>query len=276
MATATRDPAVRSAGVVGIVGGALLVIGSLLDWAKLSIDLGGFAQALGVDPGLLQGSGVETSLSVKGTDADGKITLFIGVIVLVCTVVLLALAGARKAAAIASLVGGVIGAGIGILDILTKDRQIDDAIGAAAPQLSALGISTDTLRGIFDVSWQVGIYLVIFGGALAIIAGIVALRARSEAGTGLSGVGAFGATSGPSGMSGFETPPPPAAPPGHEGAPSTPPPPVAGSPTPLGPPTAPTEPTGGAAPTPVTEPEPGTEPPPPAEPEPDDPRATGA
>lgn len=173
----TSKPA---AAILGIVGGAILVIGSVLPWAKVSLDLEEFAQVLGVDPSLMEGLGVQTSQSVGGLDADGKITLVAGIVVLVCAAILLA--RAMSWLGVVMLLGGLAGGGMALYDIVSKDRQLDDALAGAGPQLESIGLSADTFKQVFTVSFSIGIYLCVVGGVLALIAGAMALRSPSEPG----------------------------------------------------------------------------------------------
>jgi hypothetical protein len=171
----TSKPA---AAVLGIVGGAVLVIGSVLPWAKVSLDLNKFAEVLGVDPSLMAGAGVETSQNVGGLDADGKFTLVAGIVVLVCAAILLA--RAKRWLGVLMLLGGLAGGGVAMFDIVSKDRQLDDALASAGPELEAIGLSADTFREVFTVSFSTGIYLCVIGGILAMIAGAMALMSTSE------------------------------------------------------------------------------------------------
>ena len=71
--------------ILGIVGGALLFIGSFLTWATVSIDVTKFAKRLGVDPALIQGAIGDTSQSFSGMHdgGDGIFTLIAGLVVIV-------------------------------------------------------------------------------------------------------------------------------------------------------------------------------------------------
>jgi hypothetical protein len=180
------------AGILGIIGGAVLVVGSILPWAKVSLDLDKFASVLGVDPSLLAGVGAQTSQNVNGLDADGKITLVAGIVVLVCAVILMM--RAARWLGVLMLLGGLAGGGTALYDILSKDRQLDDALAGAGPQLEAIGLSADTFREVFAVSFSIGIYLCVIGGVLALIAGLIGLTGSSRPATvapdaGLAGAG---------------------------------------------------------------------------------------
>lgn len=222
------------AGMLGILGGALLVIGSILPWAKVSIDLDRFASVLGVDPSLLEGAGAETSQSIGGMDADGLWTLVAGIIVLVCAALYLA-KRASTALGVVMALGGLLGAGIALFDIVSKDRQLDEALASAGPDLEQIGLTAATFREVFTVSFSIGIYVCLVGGVVALIAGAMALMAKSEPIVGTapgtsSGAGSFG---GPAGSAAPTAPttapttpveaPPPAAPPSAPMPPPVPP-----------------------------------------------------
>lgn len=208
------------AAIVGIVGGAGLVIGSILPWAKVSLDLNEFAKVLGVDPSLMSGLGVQTSQNVGGLDADGTFTLIAGIVVVVCAVILLV--RAARWLGVLMLLGGLAGGGIALFDIVSKDRQLDDALASAGPQLQSIGLSADTFKQVFAVSFSIGIYLCLIGGVVALIAGLMALTGTSRPEVVVAPDAGFAGT-------GFEPAPPitpaaPIAPPPMETPPSGPPP----------------------------------------------------
>jgi hypothetical protein len=211
----------RAPAVLGIVGGAVLVIGSILPWAKVSLDLDRFAALLGVDPSVMAGLGAQTSQNVDGLDADGGMTLVAGIVVLVCAGIFLA--KSMRWLGVLMLLGGLAGAGIAAFDILSKDRQVDDALAEAGPQLEAIGLSADTFRQVFTVSFSIGIYLCVLGGIVAFIAGGMALMATSDStmqaapASGISGTGFDPAPAAPlSAPTPLDTPPAPIPPPAPE------------------------------------------------------------
>jgi hypothetical protein len=61
----------RTGPIISLIGGALLLIGSLMEWATVSTDVG--------------------TISIASTDADGEIMLFCGVVILVLALLDLAL-----------------------------------------------------------------------------------------------------------------------------------------------------------------------------------------
>jgi hypothetical protein len=236
--------------ILGIIGGAALVIGSFLTWVTVSLDIAKFAQILGVSPAALQGATSSTTFSAAGTHGDGKITLVVGIIAVVGAILVLTTA-ARKAGYAVVAVAGVIGAGICVFEIASKSSQINDALSNAGPALAAAGISADTLKSVFNVSWGIGLWICLAGGVVALIGGIIGLMSKGA--PAMQSAPMAGATAMDSPVnSGFDAPAPPVAP-----SPPTVPP-VAPPTTDVTPPTIttppPTEP-------PPTEPPP-TEPPP--------------
>jgi hypothetical protein len=234
--------------VLGIVGGAMLFIGSFLTWATASIDIAKFAQALGVDQSLLQGAmgATPSSFTVSGmnADADGKFTLVAGIAVLIFAVVLFIKADLGKVMGGLMVLAGLIGGGVAIYDLSKLNDVRNDALASVGPSLQSAGVDPNILEGVFKVSAGIGIYLCALGGILAVVAGIMALVSRKPE---PAAAGAMGATPGyartsPLG-SGFQssTPPPaPAAPmtePPDSPAPSEPPAPPAISEPPVPAPT---------------------------------------
>ncbi len=143
--------------MLAIAGGALLGIGSFLSWAKVS------------------GGGV--SVSATGTDgSDGWITLVAGLVAIVVGVA--ALRAGRRALAALAIVAGLVGGGLGLYDALTaKDSVLDAAAEQIAP---TIGGTKEDVRAILDdaidsgqlsITISFGLYIVIAGGALAIVGG---------------------------------------------------------------------------------------------------------
>lgn len=152
--------------ILAIVGGVLLAVGSFLAWASVS--------------------GGGTSITAKGTDgSDGYITLVAGIIVVACGVLLLR--GGKKVIAVIAIVAALIGGGVGLYDALTaKDRVLNDAAEELATQF---GATTSEVRALLDqaidagqiaISLELGIYMVIVGGALGVVGGILGLRGAAE------------------------------------------------------------------------------------------------
>jgi hypothetical protein len=168
--------------ILGIIGGALLAIGSFLTWVTVTVNVNAFAGLLGVDPSLLTGAGVPSSASNAGIKtSDGKITLVAGIVVLVVAGMLAMGKRASKAAGTAMLIAGGVGTAATVLNLATKDSQIDSELDKLGPQLTTLGITKDALKSIFEQKWGIGIYVCLLGGVVALVAGIMALRTPAEA-----------------------------------------------------------------------------------------------
>jgi hypothetical protein len=141
--------------ILAIAGGALLVIGSFLSWAEIS--------------------GGGQSQSVTGIDAtDGWVTLVAGLVAIAAGIA--ALRQARRSFALAAGIAGGFGLGFGLFDAVTmKDGALDSVAEETA---AASGVSFQELRTLLDVlidsgqlaiSIGIGLYVVIVGGALAIV-----------------------------------------------------------------------------------------------------------
>ena len=162
--------------VIGIVGGIALAIGSFLNWATVSVNFDKIATALGIDPAQIPaGVRAQGTVSVTGwKSGDGKWTLVAGVVVAVAAV-LLTMASSRQVVGIVMLVGGAVGGGLALYDATI---QKNNAIDNAAAQFTNIGLP-GTIRDYFSVSLGIGIWLCIAGGALAIVAGIMAMVSRA-------------------------------------------------------------------------------------------------
>lgn len=201
--------------ILGLIGGAALVIGSFLTWVTVSLDIQKFAQILGVDPSALAAATGSTTFSAAGTHGDGKITLVMGLLVIVGAILVIAKT-AKKAGYAVVAIAGVIGTAICVYEIASKSSQINDALSNAGPALAAAGITTDTLKTIFNVSWGIGLWVCLAGGVVALVGGVIGLMSKSEpdlsatpmAGTAMAGGTAMGSPV----NSGFDAPAAPAAP----------------------------------------------------------------
>lgn len=201
--TASRAPL---AGILAIVGGALLAIGSFLAWAEVS--------------------GGGTSVTAKGVDgSDGYITLAAGIIAIVLGIVLSR--GTKRVLAVLVILAGIVGGGIGLYDALTaKDSVLDAAAEELAP---SFGTTAEQVRTVLDqaidagqlsVSISIGLYVVIAGGVVALVGGILGLR--GSAGEPMVPARSAATAPQPTAMGGQDAPPapmpPPAAPSADPGA----------------------------------------------------------
>ncbi len=151
-----------TAGIVSIVGGALLVVGSFLPWAEVS------------------GSGA--SVTAKGLDgSDGFITLAAGLVAVVIGLVMLP--ATSRAVAVVAVLAGLVGGGLALYDALTAEDSVLDA--AAEDLAPTLGVSADQVRAALDqavdsgqlgVSVGIGPYMVIIGGVVVTLGGVLGMR----------------------------------------------------------------------------------------------------
>jgi hypothetical protein len=198
------DTSTPVAGILGLVGGALMALGSFLAWAEVS--------------------GGGTSVTAKGVDgSDGYITLVAGLVAVVAGVVIAR--GTGRVLAVAMILAGIVGGGIGLYDALTaKDNVLDAAAEELAP---TFGVSAQQVRTVLDqaidagqlsVSISIGLYVVIGGGVVALAGGILGLLGSGEpAVPGQTAAPATPATT----IAGSDVPPdpmPPATPPPDPGA----------------------------------------------------------
>jgi hypothetical protein len=127
--------------------------------------------------------------------------------------------------AVAMILAGIVGGGIGLYDALTaKDNVLDAAAEELAPTFGASAQEVRTAldqaidAGQLSVSISIGLYVVIGGGVVALAGGILSLRGSGEpAVPGQTAAPATPATT----IAGSDVPPalmPPATPPSDPGA----------------------------------------------------------
>jgi hypothetical protein len=178
--------------IIVLVGGAVTIVGSLLNWGSVSLS----APQLG-------------SPKFSGTGAsatEGKIAIVAG-IAMVIGGLLMWLSpnrALRRGMAIVAIVGGLAIAGLTTYDIATKDTQFRDAIREevrsfpAGANLSDAQIDAAVKQLGAKISLEFGIILTLIGGAIGLVGGVVALAAKEpEAAT--------------AGLEAPAVPPPPAA-----------------------------------------------------------------
>lgn len=191
-------------GVLGIVGGLLAIVGSALVWFKARADTSRFP-----------GGGVLTK-SVKGTDAsDGKITLVLGIVLVLAAAGIWALraGGGRKGLSVLALLCGLSAGAIAVYDVSTAQSQVIDAAvkqvgtggGLTSSQVRAF-LERAFAAGILKITPGIGLFLVIAGGALGLLAGIVGIAGGRQVRVAVAGGGDMPPIG--AGMS----PPPPVAP----------------------------------------------------------------
>ena len=148
-------------GILAIIGGALLAVGSFLPWAEVA--WGG------------------TSVTAQGIDDSyGYFTLAAGSFALVVGIVMRR--GAKRELAVLAVLAGLVGGGVGLYEALTiRDSVLDAAAEQLAPSFE---LSTEQVRAALDqaietgqlsLSISIGLYAVIAGGVVALVGGIVGL-----------------------------------------------------------------------------------------------------
>jgi hypothetical protein len=138
-------------GILAIIGGALLAVGSFLPWAEVS--WGGTSVMQGLD------------------DSYGYFTLAAGSFALVVGIVMRR--GAKRELAVLAVLAGLVGGGVGLYEALTiRDSVLDAAAEQLAPSF-ALDQAIET--GQLSLSISIGLYAVIAGGVVALVGGIVGL-----------------------------------------------------------------------------------------------------
>jgi hypothetical protein len=169
--------------IVSAVGTALLVVGSFLTWATVSIDLGRFADALGVDVGTIRslftfprGGG-----SVSGFAADGEFTLIAGILIAGCLLLARVRPGSGAPIGVAVAVLGLIGAGVAAYD---RSEVVDAqarALGDLAGAVSGSGLDARALGGVVTITPGIGLWLGIVGGIAAVVGGALLIAGRRTA-----------------------------------------------------------------------------------------------
>jgi hypothetical protein len=170
--------------MLAVAGGVLLAVGSVLTWAKASLDLDAFAQALGVDPAQLQAAvGVETSKTIAGTStSDGKLALACGLVAVVLGVIAYLKKDKWKTLGVVTLIAGAVGGGIALYDVTKKDDVISEAKESVGPTLASIGLDSSILDNIFKVSLGIGIWICVIGGIVALLGGLMMMMHRSPVG----------------------------------------------------------------------------------------------
>jgi hypothetical protein len=174
--SATTDAGSRTGAIAGILGGALLVVGSFMTWATASVNLDRIAEAFGVDPSLLQGAvgGIATSRSITGTGAgDGWITVIAGLVV-IGGVALAVAARKVRLGGVLMVVGGVVGGAVALYDATkVKGDAIDEITGALGSQ----GLPGN-VADFFTVHVGVGLWMCLVGGVVG-VAGAIWIMTRA-------------------------------------------------------------------------------------------------
>jgi hypothetical protein len=106
--------------------------------------------------------------------------LIAGVVAIACAIILIAAANLRKVAVRLLFVAGAVGVAFPLYNLLTSDKQIDDAVNGASTLtsgLSQLGLTSQVFKDALSVKWGIAIWVCVAGGVLAIVSALLALRA---------------------------------------------------------------------------------------------------
>ncbi len=168
----SRPTPLRLAGfVLTVLGGLLVSYGSLQTWATTGLRN--------------DRKGVFDSI-YKGVDLlDGRVTLALGMFVLVSLVVmrLVGSVGVRRSLALAILVAGAAATTVGIIDLARAKERFSVSPGDLDRQAAAIArighVSVDLVRGELQRQYELqqvvdvgmGLYLVMGGGILATVGG---------------------------------------------------------------------------------------------------------
>ena len=125
--------------------------------------------------------------------------------------------GTKKAMAVIAIVAGLVAGGVAVYDAVTaKERVLDEASSQVA---SSAGVSKSEARAFLDqavdsgqvgISLSFGIFVVMAGGVLGLIAGVMGLRSSGEPAPAMPGMGPMDSGAPPAPMSPPSTPQPPA------------------------------------------------------------------
>jgi hypothetical protein len=130
--------------ILAAVGGLLVGVGSFLPWATITSPFIG-------------------DLTVAGTAADGKITLVIGVAILIVAALRLLRPSTPALVQRLTILFGLIVVAVGIMDVIN--------VSSVSTEVGGQDVAT--------VSVGFGLWVVILGGLLAIVGGIVVSRAKA-------------------------------------------------------------------------------------------------
>jgi hypothetical protein len=166
--------------IIGIFGGVVLVLGSLLTWGTGSLNVQALASAVGLDPTAVSAAVGDVSRSLSGIDVTGgKWALAMGIVAIVLGVLGL-MRISTKAVAIGLIVAGLVGGGWALYDTTQADAVKEQAIEGAVPQLGANEGASALIGQYIDTSFGPGIWIAVVGGLIAIVGGVMVLVAGDE------------------------------------------------------------------------------------------------
>lgn len=175
--------------ILTAIGGVVMAVAAVLTWGKVALDVDAFAKALGVDPSALAGAVGQTSKTFAGTSGwEGKVALACGVVAVVVAVAAYARHELWKTLGRVSIVAGVVGAAMALKVVADKGNAVSDAKAAAGPTFAAAGIDPGILDTVFKVTLEIGIWLCIAGGVLAILGGLMLIMKRSDVQPAMAGI----------------------------------------------------------------------------------------
>jgi hypothetical protein len=164
------------AAVLAVLGGLLVILGSTLTWFSVTAD----ASAL---------NGGSVTVSVKGMDGDGMITLIAGIVLVILGGVMYAMRGRNMTAiSIIALLGGVVAALVAIYDITTAKSTGTDSVANAIASQPHGPLTVDQIRLVLslisiNVSVEIGVILVAVAGIVGAVGGALGIRASRLAAT---------------------------------------------------------------------------------------------
>jgi hypothetical protein len=175
---------------MAVAGGLLVVIGSFLSWANASAG--------------------QFTVSATGIDGwEGKATIFGGILLLIGGIAAFRKGGADPLKR-PGLLGGIVATGVGTYTAVTAKDQVID--GAASEIAKTLGIGLEQARaavnqavdsGALKIGLDIGLFMVIAGGVIGIVAGLLAMSTKTPP---------MPAAAGGVGLTGWAAPPAPGTP----------------------------------------------------------------
>ena len=169
----------RLAGLIILLGGLVLVSGSLMTWLSVR-----FSHPLS--------SALDSS--TRGVDIrEGRVVLACGILALVVGAVTLARESrfARELAT-AALLSGAVGAFLPLYDMATKQTQIENAFRQGLQEATHRTISDQQFEAVrerleafgLESPLGPGVYVAVLGGLLTATGGVVALASGTRSGSG--------------------------------------------------------------------------------------------
>ncbi len=156
--------------LVTVLGGGLIAVGSISDWAAISL-----------------GNTTLNAVPTKGIDVwQGKATLALGVLIVVAILGLRVVRAERRAiVAVGIVVLAVAASGIAVWSLTSLESVAGDiGVSAIAKAAEEAGLSAASSRLIvtqlmdrfgIEIQAQAGLWFVVAGGVLAIVGGLVDL-----------------------------------------------------------------------------------------------------